>query len=82
MGPFAIRLKPDDGSAAGIAGSLNAGGKYYIDYDVDSVDEAKIVPDTWQTFTVDISNIANTCTELSFLVAQGNTVYIRDVTIS
>jgi hypothetical protein len=74
-------LKPDDGSAAGIAGVVNASGKYYIDYDVDSVDEAKIVPDTWQTFTVDISDIANTCTEFAFLVAQGNTVYIRNVTI-
>ena len=82
MGPFAIRLKPDDGSAANIAGVLNASGKYYIDYDVDSVEAAKIVPGTWQTFTVDITDIANTCTEFSFLVAQGNTVYIKDVAIS
>lgn len=82
MGPFAIRLKPDDGSAAGIAGCINAGGKYYIDYDVDSVDEAKLVPDTWQTFTVDISNIADTCTEFAFIVAQGNTMYVKDVAIS
>lgn len=82
MGPFAIRLKPDDGNAAGIAGVLNASGKYYIDYDVDSVDAAKVVPDTWQTFTVDISDIADTCTEFAFLVAKGNTIYLKDVTIS
>lgn len=82
MGPFAIRLKPDDGSAAGIAGCINASGKYYIDYDVDSVDEAKIVAGIWQTFTVDISDIADTCTEFSFIVAQGNTIYLKDVAIS
>ena len=83
MGPFAIRLKPDDGSAANIAGILNANGKYYINYNWNSsVEEVKLVADTWKTYTVDISDIADTCTEFAFNIAVGNVFYLRDITVS
>lgn len=84
MGPFAIRLKPDDGSSSGIAGVINASGKYYIDYDNDAnaTEEVFVKVGEWQTFTVDISSISETCTEFSFIIATGNTLYLRDMYFS
>ena len=82
QGPFSIRLKPDDGSAANIAGAFLDGTKWYIKYtDNAAVSDVKIVRDTWQTFTVDITDIAAKCEEFSILVAAGNTVYLKNVTV-
>lgn len=82
LGTFAIRVKPDDGTAAGITGSKVVSGKYYIDFDVDSIGTAKLMENTWQTFTVDISCLGNACKEFSFVVAKGSTIYLKDITIA
>ena len=80
-GPYAIRIKAnDDGKALGIAGAISDGqGKYYIDYDVDSVEAVRVQVGTWQTFTVDISGISEVCSEFAILLAKGNTIYLRDM---
>ena len=76
-GEFAIRTKPNqiepdgDGTVSG-----------YINYNSSSkLEEYKIVFDTWQTFTVDISAFGENCTEFAFVIAQGNTIYLRDMVI-
>lgn len=83
QGTFSIRLKPDDGSACNIPGAFSDGGKWYIKYsDTSSYPETKLVRDAWQTITVDITNIADTCTEFAWVIAASNVLYIKDVTIS
>ena len=82
MGAFAIRIKPDDEVTATLPNVTNASGKYYIIYKTTYSDPVKLEYDVWKTYTIDISNIAATCTEFSFLVAAGNVVWLRDVTVS
>ena len=88
QGPFSLRIKPDDGRTDNIPGALNDGGKHYISFEVGdkaAADEVRLQVDTWQTFTVDITEItnkANPCTEFSFLIAAGNTIYFRDLALS
>jgi hypothetical protein len=84
MGPFAIRVKPDDNRIVGLPGASidSSNGKQYIVYKETGVDAVKIVTDCWQTYTVDITNIVNGCTELSFIVAQGNVIYFKDIVLS
>ena len=79
-GEFAIRTKPNDIEPAGPSGDGNVQG--YIDYNSSSSNaNYKIVYDTWQTFTVDISSFGEGCTEFSFVIAKGNTIYLRDIVI-
>ena len=83
MGPFAIRIKPDDATTATVPNVTNASGKYYIVYKTtSSVAATKFVFDAWQTFTVDITNIAATCTEFSILVASGDVIWLKDISFT
>jgi hypothetical protein len=83
MGPFAIRVKPDDNRIEGLPGaSIGSDNKQYIVYKETGVDAVKIVTDCWQTYTVDITNIVNGCTEFAFIVAQGNVIYFKDIVLS
>ena len=76
-GEFAIRTKPNDVEPA-IDGSVNG----YIDYDSSStVDALKLVHGEWKTYTVDISKFGTSCTEFAFVVAKGNTIYLKDLAI-
>ena len=85
MNPFAIRVKPDDGSGANIAGMYMSGSsqKQYIRYLLNtSVDEVRLELGVWKTYTVNVSDIANGCTEFSFNIAEGNVMYLRDISFS
>lgn len=85
LNPFAIRVKPDDGSGAEIAGMYESGSskKQYIRYLLNTdVEEVRLELGVWKTYTVDITAIADGCTEFAFNIAAGNTLYIKDVTIS
>lgn len=87
LNPFALRVKPDDGSGAGIAGMFESGTskKQYIRYqvgDAAEADEVRLELGVWKTYTVDITDIAEGCTEFSFNIATGNTLYLKDITIS
>ena len=87
LNPFAIRVKPDDGSGAGIAGMFESGSskKQYIRYqvgDAASADEVRLELGVWKTYTVDITSIAETCTEFAFNIATGNTLYLKDIALS
>ena len=76
-GEFAIRTKPNEIEPDG-DGKVQG----YIDYNSSSTNASyKILFDTWQTFTVDISDFGEACTEFSFVIAKGNTIYIRDMII-
>jgi hypothetical protein len=78
LGEFAIRTKPNEIEPEGDGGSYIG----YIDYNSSSsVDGYKIKFDTWQTFTVDISGFGTQCTEFAFVIAKGNTIYLRDMVI-
>ena len=35
-----------------------------------------------ETYTVDITDIAEGCTEFSFNIAQGNVMYLKDIALS
>ena len=78
LGEFAIRTKPNEiepeGDGDSYAGHINYNSTPYSE-------DYKIVFDTWQTFTVDISNFGEACTEFAFYVATGNTIYLRDIVI-
>lgn len=70
-GEFSIRVKPN---------SLVGG---YITFVSDSTDEAgKIVFGEWKTFEVDVSAYGSECSEFSIILAKGNVMYLKDVTIS
>lgn len=78
LGEFAIRTKPNEIEPVGDGGS-NIG---YIDYNsTPHSEDYKIVFDTWQTFTVDISDFGEGCTEFAFVIANGNTIYLKDIVI-
>ena len=77
-GEFALRVKPND-----LEPSTDGKVDGYIDYATDTQNEAlKLEFDKWMTFTVDISAFGEGCTELAFVIAQGNVLYIKDVTIA
>ena len=85
MNPFAIRVKPDDGSGANIAGMYMSGSsqKQYIRYLLNtSVDEVRLELGVWKTFTVDITDIESVCSEFAFNIAKGNVMYLRDISFS
>ncbi len=85
LNPFAIRIKPDDGAGANIPGMFFSGSsnKQYIRYMLDTdVEEVRLQLGVWKTYTVDITDIAEGCTEFAFNIAQGNVMYLRDVTLS
>ena len=85
LNPFAIRVKPDNGAVANIPGGYvdtNNGNKQYICFKETAEDTVKIIPGQWKTYTLDISAIANDCTEFSFNIAKGNVLYIKDVALS
>ncbi|MBQ8407766.1 MAG: metallophosphoesterase [Clostridia bacterium] len=76
-GEFAIRTKPNEIEPAG-DGAVQG----YIDYNSSSANEDyRLKFGEWQTFTVDISSFGEGCTEFAFVIAKGNTVYLRDLTI-
>ncbi|MBQ7948250.1 MAG: metallophosphoesterase [Clostridia bacterium] len=85
-GAFVLRFKvsSDDGSIAQLPGAYNdATNKYYQIYKESETNEAiKIVEGEWKTYTVDISGFADECTEFAFLIAAGNTLYLKDVTVA
>lgn len=71
---FAIRIKPDafDPKSADKAG--------YVGYSTSETDEKyKLVPNTWKTYTMDISEFGDACQDLSFVIATGNTIYLKDI---
>ena len=85
LNPFAIRVKPDNGAVANIPGGYvdsGNGDKQYIRFRENAEDAVKIVLGQWKTYTVDISAIANGCTEFSFNIAKGNVLYLKDVALS
>lgn len=78
LGEFAIRTKPNEIEPNGDGGSYIG----YIDYNsTPHSEDYKIVFDTWQTFTVDISDFGEKCTEFAFVIANGNTIYLKDIVI-
>lgn len=65
---FMLRIKPNE---------LDEDGNGYIYYTPNVVTVGE-----WQTFTVDISSFGTSCTEFSFVIPVGQTVWFRDITIS
>ncbi len=89
QGPFSLRIKPDDGRINNMPGAfLDGNNKGYISFREGAAaasDEVRLQVDTWQTLTVDITDITNkstACSEFSFLIASGNTIYLRDLVLS
>lgn len=83
QGQFSLRVKPDNGCTTGMPGEfLDGNNKQYISFREDGVDEVKLALGVWKTYTVNIENIADGCTEFSFLVAAGNVLYLKDVSFS
>ena len=88
LNPFSIRVKPDNGSISSVPGGYmdsSNGNKQYIRFrvgDKAAADDVRLTIGVWQTFTVDISSFADVCTEFSFNIYAGNTLYIKDVAVS
>ena len=88
LDPFAIRVKPDDGSILNVPGGemdASNGNKQYIRYrvgDKAKADEVRLELGVWKTYTVDISSFADTCSEFALNIYTGNVMYLRDVSIS
>ena len=77
-GEFSLRIKPNEAEPP-VDGRKNG----YIDYATDSLTQSrKLRYNTWQTFTIDLSELGEDCTEFAFLIPEGNVLYIKDVTIS
>ena len=66
---FMIRIKPNNLDAED--------GNGYIYYTPSTVKVGE-----WQTFTVDISGFGEACTEFAFVIPVGQTIWLRDITIS
>ena len=86
LDPFSLRVKPDNDSIAGLPGAAidSQSKKQYIQFKVGDkadADAVRLQLGVWQTFTVDISKFADVCTELSFNIYTGNTLYLKDVAI-
>lgn len=76
-GEFAVRVKPNDKEP--LMDGVSDG---YIKYDSRAADAAlQLKFGEWQTFTIDISQLGGVCTEFSFVIAQGNVVYFRDIAV-
>lgn len=75
---FAIRVKPNDSEPI-LDNNING----YIEYGT-TVDDAKrkLLYGQWQTFTVDVTGLSETCTEFAFNIGSGNVIYLKDVTFS
>ena len=61
------------------------GNKPYIKFQVGdkaAADEVRIELGVWKTFTVDISSFEEICTEFSFNIYTGNTLYLKDIAFS
>ena len=85
LNPFALRVKPDDGSGANIPGMYMDGVKQYIRYRVGekaAADEVRLELGVWKTYTVNITDIAAGCSEFSFNIYKGNTLYLKDISFS
>ena len=71
-GEFSVRVKPN---------SLVNGG--YILFSSDLADDKrKIVFGQWKTYETDVSSFGSLCTEFSVILAKGNVMYLKDVTVS
>ena len=85
-GAFALRFKLslDNGTITQLPGIYNdAANKYYQIYKENETNEAiKIVVGEWKTYTVDVSGFGDHCIEFAFLIAAGNTLYLKDVTVA
>lgn len=74
---FILRLKPD-GAFMDITDDQK-----HTYYQINDSDENEcVILGTWQTFTIDISSLGDKCTEFSFIIPAGGTVYFRDITIA
>lgn len=74
---FAIRVKPND-LEPDMDGSPNG----YIEYGTKATDEnRKLIANTWQSFTVDISGFGTSCTEFAFNLPKGAILYLKDVAV-
>ena len=87
LDPFSLRVKPDNDSIAGLPGAAidSNSKKQYIQFKVGDkadADAVRLQLGVWQTFTVDISKFADVCTELSFNIYTGNTLYLKDIALS
>ncbi len=74
---FCIRVKKTETDKYPTFGLCNGG---YIRYSttVDNV-EQKLVYGQWQTFTVDLTDMPETCSEFSFNIGEGNVLYLKDI---
>lgn len=64
---FMVRIKPNELTDKSVG---------YIYYTPSTVKLG-----TWQTFTVDISHFGTACTEFSFIIPAGQTVWFRNITV-
>lgn len=64
---FMVRIKPNELTEESV------GHIYYT--------PSTVALGTWQTFTVDISHFGDACTEFSFIIPVGQTVWFRDITV-
>ena len=74
---FILRLKPD-----GAFMDITDDQKHTYYQINDSDENERVILGTWQTFTIDISSLGDKCTEFSFIIPAGGTVYFRDITIA
>ncbi len=76
FGEFAIRVKPNH--LVHIGASVG-----YIEYNTkETADSVRLTFGEWITYTVDISSFGNSCTEFAFVIAAGNTIYLKDMMVS
>ena len=67
MGEFAIRTKSSSSNG-------------YISYNSSNANGQTAIPiGEWKTYTLNISSYSTNCTEFSFIVPAGNTLYIKDL---
>jgi hypothetical protein len=85
LNPFSLRVKPDNNAGENIPGMYIDNGKQYIRYRLGekaAADEVRLELGVWKTYTVDITSIAEGCTEFSFNIYKGNTLYLKDIALS
>ncbi len=76
-GEFSLRIKPNELDPQA-DGSVNG----YVDFNSSAaIEDVKVVYDEWKTYTIDISAFGTSCTEFSFVIAGGNTIYLKDLKI-
>ena len=74
---YAIRIKPNP--STDVVPNIQDG---YLYFDVDMGDSRKVALGEWKTITIDISAFADSCTEYAIYIFGGNTIYVKDITIS